>query len=156
MARARDERIADGDGDVLHLHPPSDQTRTRMRSVRQSGTKCEEELSTNLRALGLRFRVNEPVVRSVSTRADILFRRVKIAVFVDGCFWHSCPKHFSVPTTNCSWWKEKLQSNHNRDVKLTLRLRSQGWIVIRVWEHEDMASAANWIARKIQERRTLR
>ncbi|WP_082164331.1 very short patch repair endonuclease [Mycolicibacterium obuense] len=75
-------------------------------------------------------------------RADIVFTRARIAVFVDGCFWHSCPKHGTSPKANAEWWREKLEMNVKRDRDTDSRLRAAGWTVIRIWEHEDSADAA--------------
>ena len=81
--------------------------------------------------------------------------RHRIAVFVDGCFWHSCPKHRSIPSNNREWWSEKLASNVERDRETDRILKSQGWKVIRVWEHENVTTAANRVERAILTRSTI-
>ena len=75
-------------------------------------------------------------------RADILFTRAKVAVFVDGCFWHGCPEHKTAPNNNGAWWAAKLARNIERDRETDAHLGSLGWTVLRVWEHEDMTHAA--------------
>jgi DNA mismatch endonuclease (patch repair protein) len=74
--------------------------------------------------------------------ADIAFPRRRVAVFVDGCFWHGCPQHATWPKENAEWWRTKIEENRSRDRDTDARLRSDGWQVVRVWEHEDMAAAA--------------
>jgi DNA mismatch endonuclease (patch repair protein) len=96
--------------------------------------------------MGLRYRVDMRADPSLRRRADIVFSRAKVAVFVDGCFWHACPDHGSSPKANAVWWKEKLRTNVTRDRDTDERLRSAGWKVIRVWEHEAPAVAAVAIA----------
>jgi DNA mismatch endonuclease (patch repair protein) len=84
------------------------------------------------------------------TRADLVFQGAKIAVFVDGCFWHSCPLHATAPNANASWWREKLKQNRLRDRRVDAQLKEAGWRVIRVWEHEDPAEAADRIERMVR------
>ena len=86
-------------------------------------------------------------------RADIVFGPAKVAVYVDGCFWHSCPEHGTIPKNNRKWWIEKLEANVRRDRDTDRRLAEAGWLAIRVWEHEDMAEAAARIATTLDERR---
>jgi len=86
--------------------------------------------------------------------ADILFRPAKVAVFVDGCFWHACPQHGTRPTTNSDYWVPKLQRNVDRDRQTDAALEQSGWTVVRVWEHEDPTDAALRIAEIVHSRRT--
>ena len=81
-------------------------------------------------------------METVRTRPDVVFRRARVAVFVDGCFWHSCPQHGSVPTANREWWEEKLAANVCRDRRSDQQLKEAGWTVLRFWEHEDPVAAA--------------
>ena len=74
--------------------------------------------------------------RAVFGRPDFVFPKLKLAVFVDGCFWHACPKHISLPVGNRAFWKAKLEANRRRDRLVTRELRSRGWRVLRIWEHE--------------------
>ena len=85
--------------------------------------------------------------------ADIVFARARVAVFVDGCFWHSCPEHGTAPSSNKAWWAEKLAKNVNRDAATDSRLAAAGWLVVRVWEHEDLAEASSRVADAVRSRR---
>lgn len=114
----------------------------RMRSTRQRDTAAEIALRRHLHALGLRFRVDVSIVPSVRRRADIVFPKARVAVFVDGCFWHCCPLHRTFPKANGKWWADKLEANRRRDLDTNCRLRRAGWHVERVWEHEPPSLAA--------------
>lgn len=91
--------------------------------------------------MGYRFRVAYPVPRQPRRTIDIAFTRRKIAVFVDGCFWHSCPEHASSPQANSDWWRQKLERNVERDRETDALLAEAGWIVVRVWEHSSVDEA---------------
>jgi DNA mismatch endonuclease (patch repair protein) len=80
-------------------------------------------------------------------RADVVFTRARVAVFVDGCFWHRCPEHSTIPTANRAWWIDKLDANVTRDRDTDAQLGAAGWLVIRVWEHEDPVRVADRIER---------
>lgn len=106
---------------------------------------------------GLRYRVDYPLpVKGLRRRADFAFPSLRIAVFVDGCFWHRCPLHSSEPRANADWWKAKLDANVERDRDTDRRLREIGWEPVRVWEHEDVELAANRLLRTVTSRRTER
>lgn len=113
-----------------------------MRRTKRRDTKCEIALRKELYRLGLRYRVDLRVVPGVLQRADICFRKLKVAIFVDGCFWHRCPIHGTMPKSNELWWREKLQANVDRDERSRKLLQAAGWSVIRIWEHEDAIDAA--------------
>ncbi|MFD2792922.1 very short patch repair endonuclease [Promicromonospora vindobonensis] len=113
-------------------------------------TKPELLLRRELHSRGLRYRVDAPLPGMTRRRADILFTRRHLAIFVDGCFWHSCPEHGTSPANNGAWWSEKLRRNVERDRQTDAHLRALGWAVIRVWEHEDMSAAADRIEELIQ------
>jgi DNA mismatch endonuclease, patch repair protein len=132
--------------------PSSPEARARMKSVRQSGTAAEQRLSSELRALGLRFLTDVQPVRTIRRRGDFVFKKVRLVVFVDGCFWHSCPVHATSPKANADWWSRKLAANVARDRDTDRVLRREGWTVVRVWEHEDMGSRARRIKRMIDRR----
>lgn len=83
-------------------------------------------------------------------RADVLFTRAKVAVFVDGCFWHGCPQHRTTPANNAAWWAAKLARNVERDRETDAHLTALGWTVLRIWEHEDMAEAAKHVERAVR------
>jgi DNA mismatch endonuclease (patch repair protein) len=85
-------------------------------------------------------------------RADIVFPRAKVAVFVDGCFWHSCPLHASSPKNNAEWWREKLAANARRDRDTDAALTAAGWTVVRVWEHETPGTAADTVEAALTDR----
>ncbi len=128
----------------------------RMRSTRQRDTAAELALRRLLHGAGLRFRVDRPVLSGVRRRADIVFARAKVAVFVDGCFWHCCPKHRTFPKANAAWWADKLETNRRRDLDTNRRLRRAGWHVERVWEHERPLSAAARVAAVVLRRSSLK
>jgi DNA mismatch endonuclease (patch repair protein) len=98
-------------------------------------TGPERVLRSALRRAGLRFHGEGRVIPSLPCKADVLFPDERVCVFVDGCFWHGCRLHFSVPKTHSSWWREKVEDNRRRDRRNTARLRAAGWKVIRIWEH---------------------
>src|ERR1700676_3869822 len=124
-----------------------------MRATKARDTEPELALRSALHAAGLRFRVDKHVLQNSRRRADVVFGSCKVAVFVDGCFWHSCPVHASMPKLNGSWWAKKLACNKARDVDTNRLLSRAGWAVIRVWEHECPDPAA---ARVIKVVRTAR
>lgn len=105
-------------------------------------TGVELALRRALHALGLRYRVHRRPIAAVRREADVVFTRAKVAVFVDGCFWHGCPEHATWPKTNADFWRAKIEGNRRRDRDTDARLRAEGWRVVRVWEHEDPAAAA--------------
>jgi DNA mismatch endonuclease, patch repair protein len=116
-----------------------------MKSQRQRDTAAETELRSLLHRRGFRFRVHYalPILRR---RADVAFPRLRIAVFVDGCFWHGCPDHGTWPKQNADWWRAKVEANQRRDADTDTKLKEQGWCVIRVWEHEAAEAAAHRVA----------
>jgi DNA mismatch endonuclease (patch repair protein) len=119
--------------------------RRRMRATRQRDTPGEMALRTALWSLGLRYRV-DVTLPGTRRRADVAFVRARVAVFVDGCFWHGCPEHGTWPKANAIWWRTKIEANRRRDLDTDLRLRSAGWTVLRFWEHTDPMAAARRVA----------
>jgi DNA mismatch endonuclease (patch repair protein) len=117
-----------------------------MARVRQKGTQAEIDLRKVLHAKGLRFHLQVPLITKPRRIADIVFPSARIAVFVDGCFWHGCPEHASWPKSNADFWREKIETNRNRDADTDQRLNYLGWTTVRIWEHEDATEAANRIA----------
>lgn len=116
-----------------------------MRRVRQKGTKPEKVLSSELFRRGMRFRVN---YKQVPGSPDIAFTKAKVAVFVDGCFWHACPVHGTVPKNNREWWEAKFERNAVRDRKTDQELEAMGWVPLRYWEHDDpeeIADEIEWV-----------
>ncbi|MDW3214979.1 MAG: very short patch repair endonuclease [Ilumatobacteraceae bacterium] len=122
----------------------------RMSRQAQKDTGPELAIRRRLHAAGLRYRVDHPPIRGVRRRADIVFTKKKVAVFVDGCFWHSCPIHATQPKANAEWWADKLARNKVRDEETDRILEAAGWKVIRVWEHDDPADAAAQIVRIVR------
>ncbi len=94
--------------------------------------------------------MDRAVIPGSRVRPDVVFPRLRIAVFVDGCFWHCCPTHGTVPKRNADWWVEKLERNRLRDRRVDDDLEAAGWIVVRVWEHEPSEQAAARIAKAIR------
>lgn len=123
-----------------------------MRATRRMDTAPERSLRSQLHRLGLRFRVHRPVVPGVRRQVDIVFGPTRVAVFVDGCFWHSCPLHGTMAKSNATFWRRKLADNERRDRDTDRRLSRAGWRVVRVWEHEDPRVAAGRIARVVRRR----
>lgn len=128
--------------------PTSPVATKKMRSNRRSNTKPEVLLRSALHRSGLRFRkdfaIRLPTGKVV--HSDIAFTRRKLAVFVDGCFWHCCPEHGTIPKSNQSYWVPKLRQNVDRDKAIDCELRAAGWRVIRVWEHMSPVDATKQIS----------
>lgn len=124
------------------MDAPTVTTSRRMSRQRRRDTEPELLLRRALHRRGLRYRVHMPLPGMPRRRADLTFTRARVVVFVDGCFWHCCPLHGTAPTANGAWWAEKLAGNVARDRDTNQRLRADGWIVLRFWEHEDMEHAA--------------
>lgn len=135
------------------VSPSSPEAGRRMARVRQRGTDVEIELRRALHALGLRYRLQVPLSRKPRRVADIVFIGARVAVFVDGCFWHGCPLHATWPKENAGFWRAKIEANRARDADTTRRLRELGWEVIRVWSHEDPVEAARLIYDRVLERK---
>lgn len=119
--------------------------RERMRTTKRRDTKPERVLRSELHRRGLRFLVDR-TVDGTRRRADIVFRGPRIAVYVDGCYWHNCPTHGTTPKSNRKWWEEKFEVNRLRDADNDARLTQAGWRVLRFWEHDDPAAAAEKVA----------
>ena len=127
--------------------------RNVMQANKSRDTAPELALRSLLHAQGLRYRVATRPLRDLRRTADLVFRSARVAVFVDGCFWHRCPEHYTLPRTNPDYWLPKLERNEERDRETDTALIAAGWLPIRVWEHEDMAIAARKIARSVKSRR---
>lgn len=125
-----------------------------MRRTGRRDTQPELKLRRAMHRRGLRFLVDAtPDGTNRRRRADVLLRGARIAVFVDGCFWHSCPEHLHLPKKNRQWWRRKLEGVVRRDRDTDAELAGAGWFVVRVWEHEDPELAAERIARLVAHRR---
>lgn len=133
-----------------------DATRLRMSRQRSHDTKPERVLRSLLHRQGLRYRLHRRPVAGLRRQADLVFPGARVAVFVDGCFWHCCPEHSTAPRSNQAWWAAKLARNVERDRDTDQRLAEAGWHVVRVWEHEDPAEAAERVAAAVGISRTRR
>ena len=132
--------------------PPasSESVRRRMQATRSIDTPPEVALRSELHRLGLRFRLHRELIPGFRRKVDIVFFRARVAVFVDGCFWHGCPLHGTLPkSTHRDFWAEKIDRNRRRDRDTNRRLETLGWLVIRVWEHEKPKAAAEYIAHEV-------
>ncbi|NUP27380.1 MAG: very short patch repair endonuclease [Nocardia sp.] len=118
-------------------------TSARMSRQRRAHTAPELALRRELHRRGLRYFVDRAPIRGQRRRADLVFPRRRVAVYVDGCFWHRCPDHATDPKNNAAWWAAKLAGNVARDRATDDALRAAGWQVIRIWEHEDPVRAAD-------------
>jgi DNA mismatch endonuclease, patch repair protein len=123
---------------------PENPHSTRMKRVPQRDTSTEIHLRRALWKNGLRYRKQRKVA---GTTPDIAFVGAKVAVFVDGCYWHGCPQHYVAPKSNRDFWKNRLAQNQNRDARDTLRLQAAGWRVLRFWECEVLRQTDEVVAR---------
>lgn len=128
--------------------------RNVMRANRSRDTAPERALRSAVHRLGLRYRVDTPPIKGLRRRADLVFSGAKVAVFSDGCYWHGCPDHHRPARRNEEFWSDKIAKNQSRDRDTDARLAEAGWRVIRVWEHEDPADAAQRIAQVVRRRAT--
>jgi DNA mismatch endonuclease (patch repair protein) len=141
VGRAAQRRAA---AQKMGRHPaPLNEGRSRnMQANRRRDTQPELALRSALHRAGHRYRCDLRLeVEGVRVRPDIVFTKRKVAIFVDGCFWHCCPDHGREPTANQYYWSPKLQRNRERDARNTSALEAAGWTVVRVWEHEEVSEA---------------
>lgn len=129
-------------------------SRVMSARARKGATAPEMHLRRALHALGLRYRVQAKIPSRPRRTVDISFPRQRIAVFVDGCFWHGCPDHGVKPKSNPDWWQRKIATNQARDADTNAALEAEGWAVIRVWEHEAIDAVTRRIVREIGARRS--
>jgi DNA mismatch endonuclease (patch repair protein) len=125
-----------------------------MRANRGRDTGPELALRRAVHALGLRYRVSVRPLPEVRRTADLVFTRARVAVFMDGCFWHGCPVHHTSAATNAAFWAEKVQTTRRRDQDTDRRLTDAGWLPMRIWEHEDPREAARDVAAVVRRRRS--
>ncbi len=119
----------------LSFEDTDDARRAIMRANRARDTRPELEVRRRLHALGLRFRKHRRPVPHIRCEADVVFARSRVAVFVDGCFWHGCPEHGHTPRKNAQYWRAKIARNTARDRRNDTALTAAGWTVLRFWEH---------------------
>ena len=129
--------------------------RASMRGNRSRDTTPEKLLRKHLHERGVRYRVSHRPVPSVRRTADVAFPGARVAVFVDGCFWHGCPDHCRWPGTNEEFWREKIEGNQTRDSETNRLLERSGWLPVRVWEHEDPSEAADKIIALVRARQRV-
>ncbi len=137
----------------LPAAPPTDITRARMKAQKRSNTAPENSVRDMLEELGFEFESDARPMPQLRRTADVVFPEARVAVFIDGCFWHGCPIHSRDTKSNTKWWADKIQKNRDRDIDTTRRLRAGGWLVVRVWEHEPPSEAAHRLAPLIRQRR---
>ncbi len=126
--------------------------RKSMQSNKGRDTKPELALRRAVHALGLRYRVSARPLPKVRRTADMVFTKAKVAVFLDGCFWHGCPEHHTKAATNSDYWAEKVRRNRERDAETDRLFAEAGWTVIRFWEHEDPFKSAQRVADCVRTR----
>lgn len=146
-----------GGGRIVPYPEPTDTAATKIGKANPpSGTKPEVHLRSALHRRGLRFRKDHLLrVGEVRVRPDIVFTRSRVAVFVDGCFWHGCSDHQRVPKTNRDYWVPKLAANVERDGRVDAALVDHGWAVLRIWEHIGLVEAVDAVETVLAERRKV-
>lgn len=132
--------------------PSSEAALRRMQSAKPRDTAPEKAVRFALHRKGLRYRIDIRPIKEFNRRADIVFRSVKVAIFVDGCFWHGCPKHGTQAKANAEFWKTKIRQNQERDIGTSEYLKKAGWKVIRIWEHQDPNKASKKIYKIVRNR----
>ncbi|MEV6895835.1 very short patch repair endonuclease [Amycolatopsis sp. NPDC051372] len=128
--------------------------RARMSKQKSRDTGIEIALRKILHAAGFRYRVHRRPVKGVRREADLVFGPARVAVFVDGCFWHGCPDHATWPKNNADFWRTKIETNRRRDADTDTRLHDAGWLAVRIWEHEAVDTAADRVIAAVSERRS--
>lgn len=123
-----------------------------MQGNRRRDTKPELEVRRLLHAAGLRYRVDYRLAPPLRVRGDIVFTRAKLVVFIDGCFWHGCPEHRTIPKRNADYWGPKLARNIERDRETDAALEALGWTVLRFWEHERPNEASSRVRETFRQR----
>jgi DNA mismatch endonuclease, patch repair protein len=123
-----------------------------MQGNKKRDTRPELAVRQAAHALGLRYRVACRPLRDRRWTADLVFPGARVAVFIDGCYWHGCPEHFKRPRTNASYWSSKIAGNQTRDALVAATLEREGWAVLRFWEHEPAGLVARRIATCVRSR----
>ncbi|WP_308195909.1 very short patch repair endonuclease [Gordonia metallireducens] len=131
--------------------PSSPAVRSRMSRQKSRDTGPEIAVRRALHARGIRYRVDVKLEPDMRTRADLAWRGLKLAVFIDGCFWHGCPEHATRPAANRDWWAQKLDANIARDRRTDDTLRNRGWVVRRFWEHQSPEEIADELVKEIRD-----
>jgi DNA mismatch endonuclease (patch repair protein) len=123
-----------------------------MSRLGRRDTAPELALRSELHRRGFRLRVDRAPAPGVRSRADVVLGPARVAVYVDGCFWHCCPEHGTMPKANAEFWDRKLRRNRERDAETDRLLREHGWAVLRIWEHEDPIEAADRVEELVRSR----
>ena len=121
-----------------------------MQGNRSRDTKPELAVRSAVHRRGMRFRVAARPQPELPRTADLVLRKSRVAVFVDGCYWHGCPEHHTQPATNAEYWADKIAGNVARDAETTDYLEGAGWTVLRFWEHEDPEAAADRVQQTVR------
>ncbi|MFD1373368.1 very short patch repair endonuclease [Actinoplanes sichuanensis] len=129
--------------------------RKSMQANTGRDTKPELALRRAVHSRGLRYFVNRRPIKAVRRTADLVFPRIRLAVFLDGCFWHGCPTHHTVAKTNAAFWADKVATNRRRDLETNTKLTEAGWTVVRIWEHEAIEQAADRIVESVADLRRV-
>ncbi|WP_371603738.1 very short patch repair endonuclease [Streptomyces sp. NBC_01220] len=127
--------------------------RRNMQAIRSRDTQPERLIRRLVHANGLRYRVAARPLPDLRRTADLVFRPAKVAVFIDGCYWHGCPEHYVAPKTNPGYWSDKVARNMARDRDTDQRLTEAGWLVLRFWEHQSSDACALAIVDAVRARR---
>lgn len=127
----------------------SDAVRASMRSNRPRDTVPEVRLRSALHREGLRFYKHRRPIPGLRCEPDVVFPRLRLAVFLDGCYWHGCAEHRAIPATNAEWWQAKIRRNRDRDAANDARFVAEGWTVLRFWEHEPVEDVAHAVRLRV-------
>lgn len=127
-----------------------------MQANRGRDTSFERRVRSEVHRRGLRYRVNLRPIPALRRTADLVFTGPRVAVMLDGCWWHQCPDHFTMPKTNVDWWAAKFERNRSRDDETTGALTEAGWLVLRFWEHQPTTQIADEIELAVRGRQTAR
>lgn len=124
-----------------------------MQSNRPRDTNPEVRLRSALHRAGLRFYKHRRPIHGLRCEPDVVFPRIRLAVFLDGCYWHGCTEHKTIPVRNREWWEAKIRRNRERDIANDERLEANGWTVLRFWEHEDLSEVVAAVKTRVGELR---
>jgi DNA mismatch endonuclease (patch repair protein) len=133
-----------------HFQLPTDATRRRMVATKQQNNTHEVTLRSELHRRGLRFFVHRRLLSGQRRSTDVVFPTRKLAVYLDGCFWHGCELHGTWPKSNAEWWRQKINANRKRDEDTNRKLANAGWKVLRIWEHETISEAADRVQQALE------
>lgn len=142
----------------MPARPPASSPSVRIRMSKQQRRDTQPEVLVRriLHGRGVRYRIDVAPEPGMRCKADLLWRGLRLAVFIDGCFWHGCPDHATRPKANEAWWADKLDGNERRDRRTDLDLERLGWTVLRFWEHEEPSTVADAICSALEQLRAAR